>query len=93
MIVGLSRWELHLEGCHSLKEKRSRLKPLQSRLRRELNLSVAETGNQDLWQRAQLACAGVGSDRTVVEEMLRSADRMVGTADGVRIIETVVSYL
>lgn len=93
MIVGLSRWELHLEGCHSLKEKRSRLQSLKSRLRRDLNLSVAETGHQDLWQRAELACAGVGSDHTVVEEMLRSADRLVGSADGVRIIETVVSYV
>lgn len=92
MVVGVSRWELHLEGCHSLKEKRSRLKPLQSRLRRELNLSVAETGLQDVWQRAELACAGLGSDRAVVDQLLRSADRLVGTADGVRIIETVVSY-
>jgi hypothetical protein len=32
----------------------------------------------------------VGSDRRVVEETLRAADRLVERADGVRIIDTVV---
>jgi uncharacterized protein YlxP (DUF503 family) len=92
MLIGLRTWELHLEGCHSLKEKRSVLKPLTTALRRELNLSVAETGQQDLWQRAEIACAAVGSDRTVVEQTLRSADRMVEEADGVRIVDTTTEY-
>ncbi|HET8648527.1 MAG TPA: DUF503 domain-containing protein [Gemmatimonadales bacterium] len=92
MVVALQRWELHLEGCHSLKEKRSRIKPLTSALRRQFNLSVAETGQQDLWQRAEISCAAVGSDRAVVEETLRAADRMVESADGVRIVDTALEY-
>lgn len=92
MLVGLCWWELHLEGCRSLKEKRSVLKPLQSRLRQECNVSVAETGHQDKWQRAELACAAVGSARTVVEETLRHADQVVERADGVRIIDTATVY-
>ena len=36
------------------------LKPLTIGLRRTLNVSVAETGHQDLWQRAEIACAVVG---------------------------------
>ena len=70
MVVGIKVWELHLEGCLSLKDKRSVLKPLVNALRR-VNLSVAETGHQDLWQRAEIACAAVGSDRGVVEAELR----------------------
>ena len=92
MFLAVRVWELHLEGCQSLKAKRSVLKPLAGALRRELNLSVAETGHQDLWQRAELACAAVGSARTVVEETLRAADRMVDAADGVRILDTVTEY-
>jgi uncharacterized protein YlxP (DUF503 family) len=92
MVVAIRTWELHLEGCQSLKEKRSVLKPLRAALRRTLNVSVAETDHQDLWQRAEIACAAVGSARDVVEETLRAADRMVEDADGVRIVDTVTEY-
>ncbi len=92
MIVGIRTWELHLEGCQSLKDKRSVLKPLTAALRRTLNVSVAETNHQDLWQRAEIACAAVGSARDVVEETLRAADRMVEDADGARIVDTVTEY-
>jgi hypothetical protein len=68
------------------------MKPLTSSLRRNLNVSVAETGNQDLWQRAEIACAVVGSARAVVEETLRAADRMVEQADGVRIVDTATVF-
>ena len=92
MIVGIQTWSLHLPGCHSLKEKRGLLKPLTVGLRRGLNVSVAETGEQDLWQRAEITCAAVGSARPVVEEILRAADRVVEEADGVRIVDTATEY-
>lgn len=92
MVLGLRVWELHLEGCHSLKEKRGRLLPLKERLRRGHNLSVAETAHQDSWQRAELGCAALGSDRTVVEGMLRTADRMVEAADGLRVLDTMTVW-
>jgi uncharacterized protein len=71
-----------------LKDKRGILKPLTAALRQQLNVSVAETGHQDLWQRAEIACAAVGSARPVVEQLLRSADRLVEGRDGVRIVDT-----
>ena len=91
MHVGTCTWDLHLEGCASLKDKRSRLKPLVVALRR-VNLSVAEVDHQDLWQRAEVACAAVGSERSVVEAELRSADRTIEEADGVRIIDVVAQW-
>ena len=92
MIIAVQTWDLHLPGCHSLKDKRGVLKPLTSALRRSLNVSVAETAHQDLWQRAELACAAVGSARSVVEEILRSADRLIEETDGLRIVETVTVF-
>jgi uncharacterized protein YlxP (DUF503 family) len=53
---------------------------------------VAETGQQDLWQRAEITCAVVGSARSVVDETLRSADRMVEETDGVRILDTATVF-
>jgi uncharacterized protein YlxP (DUF503 family) len=92
VVVAVQTWDLHLPNCHSLKEKRGVLKPLTTGLRRALNVSVAETGHQDLWQRAEIACAAVGSARAVVDETLRAADRLVEQADGVRIVDTVTVY-
>ena len=71
-----------------MKEKRGTLKPLSAALRHRFNVSVAETGHQDLWQRAELACAVVGSARAPVEETLRAADRVIEETDGVRIVDT-----
>jgi uncharacterized protein YlxP (DUF503 family) len=92
MVLGIRAWELHLEGCSSLKDKRSRIRPLTAALRRPFNVSVAETGHQDAWQRAEIACVAVGSARQVVEETLRSADRVVEEADGVRIVDTLEDW-
>lgn len=92
MHLAITTWDLHLPACHSLKEKRGVLKPLTAGLRRNLNVSVAETAHQDLWQRAEIACAVVGSARTVVEETLRAADRLVEETDGVRIMDTVTVF-
>jgi uncharacterized protein YlxP (DUF503 family) len=91
VFAAVQTWDLHLEGCRSLKDKRSILQSLKAELRRRLNLSVAEVEHQDLWQRAGLACAVVGSERRVVEEILRDADGMIEAADGVRIMGTTVT--
>ena len=93
MIVAVETWELHLPGCQSLKDKRSVLQSLKAAIRRTLNVSVAEVDHQDLWQRAGIACAAVGSERRVVEETLRSADRLVEEADGVRVVDTTVTFV
>ncbi len=61
MSLGVLILSLHIPGCLSLKEKRSRLKPLLARLHREFNLSVAEVDQQDNWQGATIACAMVSN--------------------------------
>lgn len=91
MIVLVQTWDLHLESCHSLKDKRAILQSLKAELRRKFNLSVAEVDHQDAWQRAGLACAAVGSERRVVEAMLRQADGIIESTDGVRIVDTSVT--
>ncbi len=93
MIVGLITWELHLEGCHSLKDKRHVLKSLKDRLHNRFNVSAAETDHQDLWQRAELTACVVTNERGHAERVLREADRLVAGAAGARIVDTSTSYL
>jgi len=86
-------WELHLDACQSLKDKRQVLESLKDRLHRRYNISVAETAHQDLWQRAELSACVVTTDRVHAEKVLREADRMVDGAAGARIVDTSTSYL
>ena len=57
MVVGAARVELHVHGSQSLKEKRSVVRSLRDRLRSRFNVSVAETGLQDVHARAELTAA------------------------------------
>ncbi len=79
MALGILTIHLHLPGCRSLKEKRSRLKPLLHRLRREFNVSVAEMGRQDEWQSAVIACAWLSSDRRHAEHSLQRIPHWIET--------------
>jgi uncharacterized protein YlxP (DUF503 family) len=54
--------ELHLPGCASLKQKRSRLKPLLTSLHREFNVSAAEIGQNDSHRMSSIACVVVSND-------------------------------
>ncbi len=85
-------WELHLPGCQSLKDKRTIVKSLKDRMHNSFNVSVAETGHQDLWQRCELTAAVVTTDRRHAENVLREADHLVSGADGARIVDTATSY-
>jgi uncharacterized protein YlxP (DUF503 family) len=73
MVVGACRVELHLPGNGSLKGKRSLLKPLLARLRREFNLAAAEVGRNDAWQSAEIALATVANDAGCVHRVLERA--------------------
>jgi len=79
MSLGLLTLHLSVPGCMSLKEKRSRLKPLIARLHREFNVSVAEMDHQDSWQKAVLACALVTSDQAQTHRSLQKVVRWVET--------------
>ena len=93
MVVGVTSWELHLDACHSLKDKRQILESLKARLHRTFNVSVAETAHQELWQRAELSACVMSTDRVHAEKVLREADKLVDQTAGARIVDTSTSYL
>jgi uncharacterized protein len=72
--MGLGLLLLHLEipGCRSLKEKRSRIKPLLARLHKEFNVSTAELDRQDVWQEAVIGCALLSSDARHTQRSLQA---------------------
>jgi uncharacterized protein YlxP (DUF503 family) len=61
-VVAAGLVRLHLPMSHSLKDKRQVLRSLQSRIRDQFGVSIAETGAQDVWQSAELTIAIAASD-------------------------------
>jgi uncharacterized protein len=77
MTVVVLRWELSIPGCRSLKEKRSVVRSLRDRLRHRFSVSVAETGLQDVHDRAELTVALVASDGRLAESLAGKVERFV----------------
>ncbi len=88
MVVGVIAWELEVFGAQSLKEKRSVVKSLKDRLHDRFNVSVAETGHQDVWQRAELTACLVAGERRHADSVLQSLDRFVAGEPRARIIDS-----
>jgi hypothetical protein len=76
-IIGLLTIELRHPNSHSLKEKRMVVKSIKDRLRVRFNVAVAETGYQDLWQRAMLSAVTVGSEQSRLKVVLETIARDV----------------
>lgn len=77
MFVGVCTLEVHIPGSGSLKTKRSSLRSLKDRLRNTFNVSVAEVGSNDLWQRSSLAVAAVSNDKAHLNQTLDHVVNMV----------------
>ena len=70
MIVGICTVELFIPDGQSLKSKRQVVKSLKDRIRDKFNVSVAEVGEQDLWQKAVLGIACVANETAYVNQVL-----------------------
>ncbi|MBM3803768.1 MAG: DUF503 domain-containing protein [Acidimicrobiia bacterium] len=71
MHIGLVTLEIFIPDAQSLKEKRFVVRSVKDRLRK-FNVSVAECGHQDLWQRSTLGIVSISSDHLVLEQTLNA---------------------
>src|SRR5438105_14685121 len=84
MVVGVLRLALVIRSARSLKEKRHALRRIIDRVRARYNVSIAEVGDNDAWQRALVGGTAVANDRSFVNEVLAKVVRdveMLGVAD------------
>jgi uncharacterized protein len=77
LVVGTLRCDLLLGDVHSLKQKRSVVRPIVAELGRRFGVSAAETGDQDLHRRAEVSVAVVSGDHAHVREVLENCERFV----------------
>lgn len=76
MWVGVLEVDLLLGDVHSLKGKRSVVRPVVAELKR-YGVSAAEVGHLDLHRRALVAAAVVGSDADHCRQVLDTCERAV----------------
>lgn len=86
LVVATVQLELHVPGVGSLKGKRGVVKQLSAALRRELNVSVAEVGHQDLWQRAVLGVAAAAGSEIGARKVAQQVEKIVYRESRVEII-------
>ncbi|MEW2222439.1 DUF503 domain-containing protein [Streptomyces sp. NPDC006990] len=77
MYVGTLSFDLLLGDVRSLKEKRSVVRPIVAELQRKHAVSVAETGEQDLYRRAHIGLAAVSGDAGHLSDLLDRCERLV----------------
>jgi uncharacterized protein len=97
MFVGVLRLTLHLPAPGSLKSKRHLVRSAIDRVKAKFNVSIAEVGDNDLWQRSVIGVTAVGNDHGFVNETLDKVAAFVGSMHGGQIQLTgrdleIVSY-
>jgi uncharacterized protein len=86
MTVGIARVTFMMHGNQSLKDKRRVVKSLVEKSRHRFNVSVAEVADQDVYQRATLGVAVIGSDGRVLNSLL---DRIVDFMNSLHLADLV----
>ena len=88
MVIGVCRLDLLMRENGSLKEKRRIVKQIIDRVKHRFNVSIAEVGNNDLWQSAQLGLCLVSNDRRFTNSSL---DTILDFIETINIAEVVKS--
>lgn len=77
MVIGWCELDLLLGDVHSLKEKRSVVRPLVAEVKRRFDVSAAEVGDQELHRRVRVGVGLVGADADHVRDVLDGCERLV----------------
>jgi len=93
MVIVTLRTDLLIRESGSLKQRRRVVNSLKDRIRARFNVSVADVGDQNLWQRAVLVAAVVSNDGRFANEVLSKVARLIESEPRVEIIDQSMDYL
>ena len=88
MWIGWIEFDLLLGDVHSLKTKRSIVRPLVADLRRTFIVAAAETGSLDLHRRAGVGVSVVAADSRHVIDVLDSVENFVAGRPELELLST-----
>jgi hypothetical protein len=93
MVVGALRVDLILHDNRSLKGKRKVVKSMVDRVKNRFNVSVAEVGSNDLWQRIELGICTVANDRRHVDSSLNNVLMFLDSLQLAEIVDSAVEIV
>ncbi|MDT3443132.1 MULTISPECIES: DUF503 domain-containing protein [unclassified Pseudofrankia] len=88
MWIGLLSVDGMFGDVHSLKEKRSLVRPVVAELRKRFPVSVAEVDHHDLHRRVKIGIAVVAADRGFCVDVLDGCERLVADRPELEILES-----
>ena len=91
--VALMTVELFIPFAHSLKDKRSVVRGLKDQLRARFNVSVAEFGYQDKWQRALIGVCMLSGDKRKLEADMAKVRQLCEEAPHAEIVDISQEWL
>ena len=86
MWIGWIECDLLLGDVHSLKEKRSVLRPVIAEVRKRFDVSVAEVGLQDLHRRGTVGASLVAADRAHLVDVLDAVENYLAYRPGIDLL-------
>lgn len=92
-MIGYVRCECSLFNIHSLKDKRSVVKSIITKIKQRYNVSIAEIDNQDDWHRATIGIAGVANSQKKAEQELQKALKMLESNYQIEVIKMEFEWL
>jgi len=90
MVIGICQLDLRIPENHSLKGKRHVIRKLIDRVRSRFNVTIAEVGDNDLWQRAKIGFCMVSNDRRFINSSL---DKVIDFIEKMHLVEMVHSEM
>ncbi len=85
--------ECIIYDAQSLKDKRSVLKRITTRIKNDHNVAVSELDYQNLWQRTCLGMVTVASDKVVAEQTMQRVLAFIDSFPELERAETVLEWL
>jgi uncharacterized protein YlxP (DUF503 family) len=88
VVVGVLVADLLLGDVHSLKHKRGVVRPIVAEMQRRFEVSAAETGEQELYRRAEISVSVVAGAHAHVVSVLAGCERLLAGRPDVELLST-----
>lgn len=86
MIIGICSCEIFIFNANSLKSKRSVVKSIIEKSKNRFNISIAEVGENDKWQKSIIAFSTIFNDQKIVEETIEKVINFFDSYSEIEII-------